>query len=144
MNYYSMLFIQMTLPRVSMTLGLSLHISTSTAAVLGMFSSLQPCFHLLRQREPFSVCAFVRSFLSFPLTSLSEMKNFYAAENDLEFLSLLPQNAMIPSTIPGLSGTEAQTENFMHVGQALLSTESHPQPLALRGGCRLSFLQTNV
>lgn len=67
------------------------------------------------------------------LPSLSEMKDFYAAENDLELLSLLPHpNTGITSPIPGLSGTEAQTQSFMRVGQALLSTESHPQPLAFR------------
>lgn len=77
------------------------------------------------------MCAFVHSFLSSLLPSLSEMKSFYAAENDLELLSFLTHpNAGITSAIPGLSGTEAQTQSFMHVEQALLSTESHPQPLA--------------
>lgn len=68
--------------------------------------------------------------LVLPPPFLSEMKDFYAGENDLELLSLLPHpNAGITSTIPGLSGTEAQTQSFMNAGQALLSTESHPQPL---------------
>lgn len=42
----------------------------------------------------FSVCVCAFILVLPPLTSLSEMKNFYAAENDLEILSLLPQNAV--------------------------------------------------